>query len=75
MRDGLVKEIHAPCSTIKSLKNKLYTAIVVKKAPSKRDRKRFWLNPNESAAYGHPKIDQLRDHDIYGVNVNLDKNV
>ena len=73
VHDGIVKEIRAPCSTIRSIKNKLCTVIVVRKALSKMDRKRFWLNPNESAAYGHPKINQLRNQENDGVNVKLDK--
>ena len=36
-------------------------------------RKRFWLNLNESVAYGHPKINQFRNQDIVGVYVNLNK--
>ena len=73
IHDGIVKEICTPCSTITSIKNKLYIVIVVKKALSKMDRKRFWLNPNESVAYGHPKINQLRNQDNDDVNENLDK--
>ena len=37
------------------------------------DRKRFWLNPNESVGYGHPKINQLRNEDNDGVYLNVDK--
>ena len=37
------------------------------------DSKRFCLNPNQSVAYGHPKINQLRIRDNDDVNVNLDK--
>ena len=37
------------------------------------DRERFWLNPNDSVAQGHPKINQLRNQDNDGVNVNLIK--
>ena len=46
---------------------------VVKKALSKIDRKHFWLNPNESVAYGHSKINQLRIQNNDGVNLKLNK--
>ena len=73
VHDGIVNEIRAPCSTIRSIKNKLYTVNVVKKALSKMDSKRFWLNSIQSVGYGHPKINQLRNQDNHGVDVNLDK--
>ena len=59
VHDGIVKEIRAPCATIRSIKNKLYTLTVVKKALSKMDRKRIWLNANESVGYGHPNVNQF----------------
>ena len=37
------------------------------------DRKRFLLNSNESVTYGHSKINQLRNQDNDGVNLNLNK--
>ena len=60
VHDGIVKEICAPCSIVRSIRNKLYTLNAVNKALSKSGRKRFWLNPNESVGYGHPKINQVR---------------
>ena len=48
VHDGIVEEIRAACSTIRSIKNILYTLNVVKKAISKMDHKRFWLNSNQS---------------------------
>ena len=37
------------------------------------DRERFWLNPNESVGYGHPKINQVRKEDKDDVYLELDK--
>ena len=34
---------------------------------------KHWLNSIESVGYGHPKINQLRNQDNHGLNVNLDK--
>ena len=73
MHDGIVKEIRAPFSTIRSIKNKLYTVNFVKKALSKMVSKRFRLYSIHSVGYGHPKIIQLRNQDNHGINVNLDK--
>ena len=73
VHDGIVKEVRAPCSTIRSIKNKLYTLNVDKKALSKMDCKRFWLNPNESVGYGHPKINQVRKENNDEVYLGLDK--
>ena len=73
VHDGIVKEIRAPCATIRSIKNKLYTLTVVKKALSKMDRKRIWLNANKSVGYGHPKTNQFPKEDNDDVYLELDK--
>ena len=61
--DRIVKQICAPCATIRSINNKLYTINFVIKALSKMDRKRFWLNHNGSVGYENPMINQLRNED------------
>ena len=37
------------------------------------DRKRFWLDRNESTGYGHPKINQVRKEDNDEGYLELDK--
>ena len=74
VHDGIVKEIRAPCAAIRSIKNKLYTLNVAKKALSKMDRKRTGLNANESVCYGHPNINKSRKEDNDDAYLELDKN-
>ena len=37
------------------------------------DRKRFWLNSNESVGYSHPKINQVRNEDNDDLYLELDR--
>ena len=50
----------------------MYTLNFAKKALSKIDSKRFWLNPNELVVCSHPKIDEVRKENKDDVYLELD---
>ena len=56
IHDGTLKEIQSVCPTIRSIENNLYTLQTKKHALVKLDRKRYWLDRENSVAYGHPSL-------------------
>ena len=56
VHDLKLKTRFVTCMNIRKMKNRLYTTQTKKRAMTKIDRKRFWLNSERSLAYGHPCI-------------------
>ena len=72
IHDGVLKSVSSLCPTIISKQNKLYTTCIEKHALVKMDRKRFWLDRENSVGYGHPIIESfnIEKPEAELVNVN-----
>ena len=69
IHDGVIKNVSSTCPTIRSYQNKLYTIVVNKHALAKLDRKRYWINREESVGYGHPSIKVIEKPEMKRKNV------
>ena len=69
IHDGTLKEIQSVCPTIRSIENNLYTLQTKKHALVKLDRKRYWIDRENSVGYGHPSIKKTENEQDKKISV------